>query len=250
MRTALVTGGARRIGRAIVQGLARDGYSVAIHCNSSTNDAEEVKAGLVAQGARAEVIPADLTDTHGVADLVGRAAAAVGPLTLLVNNASVFEPDEIGTMDEKTWSRHLAVNLQAPVVLARDFARQLPDGPGGAVVNIIDQRVLSPNPLFFSYTLSKAALFSATQTMAQALAPRIRVNAVGPGPTLPSARQSACDFARQSAAVPLGAGPNPEDIAEAVLFLVKARNVTGQMLAVDGGQHLAWETPDIFAAAE
>ncbi len=155
----------------------------------------------------------------------------MGPLTRLVNNASVFEPDEIETTGEETWSRHFEVNLRAPVFLARDFAHQVPVGREGAVVNIIDQRVLSPNPLFFSYTLSKAALFTATKTMAQALAPRIRVNAVGPGPTLPSSRQSADDIARQSVAVPLGGGPSPEDIAEAVLFLANARKVTGQMLA-------------------
>jgi NAD(P)-dependent dehydrogenase (short-subunit alcohol dehydrogenase family) len=171
MRTALVTGGARRIGRTIAERLGRDGYSVAIHCNSSTDDAEKVKAALVAGGVRAEIIRADLADPDAVRSLVARAAAAVGPLTLLVNNASVFEPDEIETTGEDTWTWHFEVNLRAPAVLARDFARQLPDGPGGAVVNIIDQRVLSPNPLFFSYTLSKAALFTATQTMAQALAP-------------------------------------------------------------------------------
>jgi NAD(P)-dependent dehydrogenase (short-subunit alcohol dehydrogenase family) len=250
MRTALVTGGARRIGRAIVEALARDGYRVAIHCHGSTSEAEALKAGLAGQGLRAEILNADLADPNALAVLIDAACTALGPLTLLVNNASLFEPDELQTTDPTLWRRHLAVNLEAPVFLTRDFARQLPDGLDGAVVNIIDQRVLKPNPLFFSYALSKAALFSATRTMAQALAPCIRVNAVGPGPTLPSRRQSLSDFARQSAAMPLGTGPEPEDIAAAVLFLAKARSVTGQMMAVDGGQHLAWETADLLAAAE
>ena len=193
---------------------------------------------------------ADLADAAAVSSIVAQAGAALGPLTLLVNNASVFEPDDIGSLDEVGWERHFGVNLRAPVFLARDFAAQLPDGVDGAIINVIDQRVWKPTPHFLSYTLSKSALFTATQTMAQALAPRIRVNAVGPGPTLASSRQRRDDFARQGASVPLGHGPNPEEIAEAVLFLATARSVTGQMIAVDGGQHLAWQTPDVLAAAE
>jgi NAD(P)-dependent dehydrogenase (short-subunit alcohol dehydrogenase family) len=250
MRAALVTGGARRIGRGIVEALAEDGYAVAIHCNGSTAEAEELKALLASRGHVAATVRCDLADANALRTLVPRASDAVGPLTLLVNNASVFDRDELATTDGETWRRHFAVNLEAPVFVARDFARQIGEGRTGAVVNIIDQRVLKPNPLFFSYTLSKTALLAATRTMAQALAPRVRVNAVGPGPTLPSRRQSASDFARQTAALPLGTGPRPRDIAEAVLFLAKASSVTGQMLAVDGGQHLAWETPDIFATAE
>jgi NAD(P)-dependent dehydrogenase (short-subunit alcohol dehydrogenase family) len=250
MRAALVTGGARRIGRAIVEALAEDGYAVAIHCNGSTEEAEELKVLLASGGHVAETVRCDLTAADERRTLVQRASDAVGPLTVLVNNASVFDRDELATTDDETWRRHFAVNLEAPVFVARDFARGIPEGKTGAVVNIIDQRVLKPNPLFFSYTLSKTALLAATRTMAQALAPRVRVNAVGPGPTLPSRRQSASDFARQTAALPLGAGPQLRDIAEAVLFLVNARSVTGQMLAVDGGQHLAWETPDVFATAE
>ena len=183
-----------------------------------------------------------------MSSIIAQAGAALGPLTLLVNNASVFEPDDIGSLDEVGWERHFGVNLRAPVFLARDFAAQLPDGVDGAIINVIDQRVWKPTPHFLSYTLSKSALFTATQTMAQALAPRIRVNAVGPGPTLASSRQRRDDFARQGASVPLGHGPSPEEIAETVLFLATARSVTGQMIAVDGGQHLAWQTPDVLAA--
>ena len=250
MRAALVTGGARRIGRGIVEALAEEGYAVAIHCNGSTAEAEELKALLASRGHVAATVRCDLADANALRTLVPRASDAVGPLTLLVNNASVFDRDELATTDGETWRRHFAVNLEAPVFVARDFARQIEEGRTGAVVNIIDQRVLKPNPLFFSYTLSKTALLAATRTMAQALAPRVRVNAVGPGPTLPSRRQSASDFARQTAALPLGAGPQPQDIAEAVLFLAKASSVTGQMLAVDGGQHLTWQTPDVFATSE
>ena len=248
MRTALVTGGARRIGEAIVKRLAAEGWAVAIHCHRSGHEAKALARAIQAAGARAAILEADLADAAAVSSIVAQAGAALGPLTLLVNNASVFEPDDITSLDEVVWERHLGVNLRAPVFLARDFAAQLPDGVDGAIINVIDQRVWKPTPHFLSYTLSKSALFTATQTMAQALAPRIRVNAVGPGPTLASSRQRWDDFARQGASVPLGHGPNPEEIAEAVLFLATARSVTGQMIAVDGGQHLAWQTPDVLAA--
>jgi NAD(P)-dependent dehydrogenase (short-subunit alcohol dehydrogenase family) len=250
MRTALVTGGARRIGEAIVKRLAAEGWAVAIHCHRSGHEAKALDRAIQAAGGRAAIMEADLADAAAVSSIVAQAGAALGPVTLLVNNASVFEPDDIGSLDEVGWERHFGVNLRAPVFLARDFAAQLPDGVDGAIINVIDQRVWKPTPHFLSYTLSKSALLTATQTMAQALAPRIRVNAVGPGPTLASSRQRRDDFARQGASVPLGHGPNPEEIAEAVLFLATARSVTGQMIAVDGGQHLAWQTPDVLAAAE
>ena len=242
--TALVTGAAKRIGRVIAGRLAREGYAVAIHCHCSSEAAEAVAASIRSAGGRATVVQADLAGA-GAAQIVGAARAALGPLTLLVNNASEFEPDSIESLSLDRWERHFAVNLRAPAFLARDFAAQLPADRHGCIVNVVDQRVLKPNPQFFSYTLTKAALFTATRTLAQALAPRIRVNAVGPGPTLASARQDADAFARQSAALPLGRGPTPDEIADAVLFLARARSVTGQMIAVDGGQHLAWETPDI-----
>jgi NAD(P)-dependent dehydrogenase (short-subunit alcohol dehydrogenase family) len=247
---ALVTGGAKRIGRAISLRLAQAGYAVAVHCRGSRSEAGDLEATITAGGGRAAIVAADLADAQALAGLVPQAAAALGPLTLLVNNASVFEADELDSLEADLWDRHFAVNLRAAVFLARDFARQVPATGEGTVVNIIDQRVWKPNPQFFSYTLSKAALFTATRTMAQALAPRIRVNAVGPGPTLTSPRQSEDDFARQAGALPLGHGPTPEDIAEAVAYLAGARNVTGQMLAIDGGQHLAWQTPDIVGVRE
>jgi NAD(P)-dependent dehydrogenase (short-subunit alcohol dehydrogenase family) len=182
--------------------------------------------------------------------ILAAAEAALGPVRLLVNSASAFERDAFADLDPERWERHFAVNLRAPVFLAREVARRLPEGAEGAVVHILDQRVWKPTPQFFSYTLAKAALWTATRTMAQALAPRMRVNAVGPGPTLPSPRQNLEDFQRQSAALPLGRGPTPDDIADAVAYLARARSVTGQMIAVDGGQHLAWETPDVTCATE
>ena len=247
---ALVTGGARRIGRSIVERLAREGYGVAIHCNRSRGDGEALAEAIRAGGGRAVVVPGDLADPQTPGRLVAAAGAMLGPLHLLVNNASEFHADDALSLDLALWERHFSVNLRAPAFLARDFARQLPEGETGAIVNIVDQRVWKPTPQFFSYTLTKAALFTATRTLAQALAPRIRVNAIGPGPTLRGARQEEADFARQSGAVLLGRGPSPEEIAEAVVFLARARSVTGQMIAVDGGQHLAWETADVVVMSE
>lgn len=250
-KSALVTGGAKRIGRGIIERLAREGYAVAIHCRRSTDAAEGIAAGIRAGGGKAVIVQADLAEASAVERIVDDAVRALGgPLTLLVNNASEFEPDEVETLTTERWDRHFAVNLRAPAFLARDFARQLPTDLEGSIVNIIDQRVWKLTPQFFSYTLTKAALFTATQTMAQALAPRIRVNAIGPGPTLSNERQGDEDFAKQASAVLLGHGGTPEEIAEAVVYLANARSVTGQMIAVDGGQHLAWETPDVAGIKE
>lgn len=251
IKNVLVTGGAQRIGRSIVERLAREGYGVAIHCRRSADVAEEIAARIRSAGGRAAVVQADLADAAAVERLVDDAARGLGsPLTLLVNNASEFEPDEVTTLSQERWDRHFAVNLRAPAFLARDFARQLPRDAEGSIVNIVDQRVWKLTPQFFSYTLTKAALFSATQTMAQALAPRIRVNAIGPGPTLANERQGDEDFNKQASAVLLGHGGTPEEIADAVVYLANARSVTGQMIAVDGGQHLAWETPDVVGIKE
>jgi NAD(P)-dependent dehydrogenase (short-subunit alcohol dehydrogenase family) len=247
---ALVTGGARRIGCAIVRALARAGYAVAVHAHASDREAHRLADEVTQQGGRAAAVHADLADPSQLKDLVPTACAALGPLTLLVNNASMFERDDVGSLDRALWDRQIAVNLTAPVFLAEAFAAQLPAGAEGLIVNVTDQRVLKPTPHFVSYTLAKGALHLATTTLAQALAPRIRVNAVAPGPTLPSPRQSEADFARQSAAVPLGRGPSPEEIADAVLYLVAARSVTGQTIAVDGGQHLSWRTADILGLEE
>ena len=240
----LVTGAARRIGAAIACRLARDGYAVALHCLHSRAEAEALAQGLMAEGGRVAVVSGDLADPDVPARLVTQAADAVGPLVALVNNASMFEIDGVGSLDAALWDRQLAVNLRAPVFLAEAFAAQVPEPGKGCVVNILDQRVLKPTPAHLSYTLSKTALMTATLTLAQALAPRIRVVAVGPGPTLANARQSAAEFDRQGAATPLGRGSRPEEIADAVAFLLGAESVTGVMLPVDGGQHLSWRAPD------
>jgi len=240
-RTALITGSARRIGAAIARALARDGYAVVLHAKDSRDEAEQLAREIKDGGGRAGVVLADLADENAVAGLVP-AAAAFGPLSLLVNNAGEFEPDDIMTLDRMRFTRTVAVNLTAPLFLTQAFAARAPDG--ASIVNVLDQRVLRPTPRFFSYTLSKNALYGATTTLAQALAPRLRVNAVAPGPTLPSPRQSEADFAAQAAALPLQRGPSPEDVAAAVVYLAGATSVTGVTIAVDGGQHLAWRTPD------
>jgi NAD(P)-dependent dehydrogenase (short-subunit alcohol dehydrogenase family) len=196
------------------------------------------------------LLQADLADPAAVSTLMERAHAALGPVTLLVNNASEFERDELETLELVRWQRHFAINLQTPVFLARDMARLLPEGAKGSIVNVIDQRVWKLTPQFFSYTLTKSALFTATRTMAQALAPCIRVNAIGPGPTYSNPRQAPEDFAKQGTACLLGRGPFPEELADAVLFLVRAESVTGQMIAVDGGQHLIWQTADVVGLEE
>jgi len=196
-------------------------------------------------GGRAACFRASLAEHEEVEALIPGITKAMGPLTCLVNNASHFADDRLPSLSAETWRRHMAVNLEAPVFLAQAFASQLPDGETGNIVNIVDQRVLRPNPQFFSYTLSKSALWAATKMMAQALAPRIRVNAIGPGPTLSSVYQSEADFERECHAMPLGHGTTPEEIADAVLFILGARSMTGQMIALDGGQHLLWQTPDV-----
>jgi NAD(P)-dependent dehydrogenase (short-subunit alcohol dehydrogenase family) len=237
-----VTGAARRIGREIALALHAAGYAVAIHAHRSRAEADALRDEIARRGGRAAVVLADLAEHGDVARLVVAAREAVGPLTLLVNNASSFERDDIGALDVTRFDRQLAVNLRAPIFLSEAFAAQA--GAGASVVNILDQRVLKPTPHFVSYTLSKSALHSATRMLAQALAPKVRVNAVAPGPTWQSARQSAEDFAKQAAAVPLARGSSPQDVAAAVVYLANAQSVTGVTLAVDGGQHLAWQTPD------
>jgi NAD(P)-dependent dehydrogenase (short-subunit alcohol dehydrogenase family) len=242
-RAALITGAGRRIGRAITLALSRAGYAVVLNSHASRAEAEKLATEIIKDGGKAHVVLADLVDHAAVRGLIA-AASAFGPLTLLVNNASEFEPDEIGTLDRARFDRTMSVNLTAPLFLAQAFAAQAPAGANASIVNIVDQRVLKPTPLFFSYALSKAALHDATTMLAQAFAPKLRVNAVAPGPTLPSPRQSGAQFAAQAATVPLGRGPSPEDIAGAVLYLAQAQSVTGVTIAVDGGQHLAWRTAD------
>jgi NAD(P)-dependent dehydrogenase (short-subunit alcohol dehydrogenase family) len=242
-QTALITGGGRRIGRAIALALTQAGYAVALHANRSRREAEVLAGDIIGRGGRACVVLADLAEPAAVQAIVP-SAAAFGSLTLLVNNASEFVEDEIATLDRARFSHTLAVNLAAPLLLAQAFAAQAPMGIDASIVNILDQRVLKPTPRFFSYALSKSALHTATITLAQALAPNIRVNGVAPGPTLPSPRQSPEQFAEQARALPLGRGPKPEEIAAAVVYLAGAKSVTGAVIAVDGGQHLSWRTAD------
>ena len=252
--TALVTAGARRLGRAMALYLARRGHDVAIHYHSSAEDAEATAAEIRALGVRADIFAADLLDLDQTETLVERAQKALGPLTVLVNNASIFEYDNLASATRNSWDRHMGSNLRAPFILTQAFARQAPkadrsgDEPRAQalVVNMIDQRVRKPTPEFMTYSLAKAGLWWLTQTSAQALAPDIRVNAIGPGPTLQGSRQSDDHFARQRAATILQRGAGPGDICAALGYLLDADSVTGQLICVDGGQHLGWRTPDVL----
>jgi NAD(P)-dependent dehydrogenase (short-subunit alcohol dehydrogenase family) len=241
---ALVTAAARRIGRALAVEAARAGFDVAVHHRASADDAEETAALVRAEGRQALVLAGDLL-APDAGRLVAR-AEALGPVTLLVNNASLFLDDRFDTTTGTDLDAHMATNARAPIMLAQAFTAALQADRAGLIVNIIDQRVWRPNPQYFSYSLSKAALWYATQTMAQALAPRIRVNAIGPGPTFGSIHQPPGVFEAEAAGTPLGRQVTGQDIAAALRYLIDARSVTGQMIAVDSGQHLAWRTPDII----
>ena len=243
---ALVSGAGRRIGQVLALEAARAGYDVAIHHRASASEAEDTARAVKDLGRRALLVRADLANEDDTRSLIAQ-AAPLGPLTLLINNASAFEDDRVGGLSRAVWDRHRETNLRAPIVLAEAMAEALPTDRQGLVVNLIDQRVWRPNPQFFSYTLSKAGLWWATQTLAQALAPRIRVNAIGPGPTLPSVHQAPGEFEAEAAGVLLQRRASPEEVAAALRYLIDASSVTGQMIAVDGGQHLGWKTPDIVA---
>jgi NAD(P)-dependent dehydrogenase (short-subunit alcohol dehydrogenase family) len=244
MKNVLITGAAKRLGRAIALDLAAAGWNVALHYNTSKADAENAADAVRAQGVQAALLQADLAQEEQNQALIARAVDAIGPLTALVNSASLFENDDWQSATRASWDTHMEVNLRSPLVLSQAFAAQLPEDEQGNIINIIDQRVLKPNPQFLSYSLSKAGLHWLTTTLAQGMAPRIRVNAVGPGPVLRNARQSVADFDRQRDATILGHGADPADICAAVRYLLDAPSVTGQMIAVDGGQHLIWQTPD------
>ncbi|MBK8440458.1 MAG: SDR family oxidoreductase [Rhodobacter sp.] len=253
--TALVTGAGKRLGRAMALYLAGRGHDVAVHYATSAEAAEAVAEEIRAMGRKAVAVQADLLVEAQVETLIPRAAAALGPLTVLVNNASIFDYDRIDTATRAGWDRHMESNLRAPYVLTQAFARQCPpataDAAGellaqGLIVNMIDQRVWKPTPEFSTYTIAKMGLWALTQTAAQGLAPDIRVNAIGPGPTLQGARQTDSHFARQRTATILNRGANPSDVLAALGFFLDSPSVTGQMIAVDGGQHLAWKTPDVL----
>src|SRR5580698_10883031 len=244
-KTVLITGAAKRVGRAIALELARHGWDIAIHYNSSAPDAEQTANEIRDAGVRAVIFDTNLSLETETKKLIGRCVAELGPLTALVNSASIFENDDWQSATRESWDKHMNVNLRAPFVLAQEFAKALPADMHGAIVNIVDQRVLKPTPQFITYSLSKAGLYWLNTTLAQALAPRIRVNAIGPGPTMVNARQSQADFDRQRKATVLGTGAEPRNVCEAVRYLLGASVVTGQMIAVDGGQHLIWQTADV-----
>ena len=250
IKTALVTGGARRIGRAIARDLAANGFAVAIHCNRSIDEGTALAEEIELAGGKAKVFAADLTDMGAVAALFDRVTAELGALGLLVNSASIFRDDSPVDLDMSVLDRHFDIHLRAPVLLAGKLAAALPAGAEGLVVNIIDQRVWRLTPRYFSYTLSKSALWTATQTMAQALAPRVRVNAIGPGPTLQSTIQGEADFAAQVDGLLLKRGPELGEFGATIRYLWETRSITGQMIALDGGQHLAWQTPDVTGMIE
>ncbi|MGB7432876.1 MAG: SDR family oxidoreductase [Ahrensia sp.] len=244
---ALVTGGAKRVGRAIVEDLAANGFCVGIHANSSLDAAQTLADTL---GDCAFAVHCDLNDTAAAAKMIDDIVRARGPINLLVNNASTFEKDELGALDSALWDTHFAVHVKTPAFMVQQVAKHHRPGTRCLVVNIIDQRVWRLTPNFFSYTASKAALWAATQTMAQALAPSIRVNAIGPGPTLKNVRQAEEDFQQQIDALPLQRGPALAEFGATIRYLWNAPSVTGQMIALDGGQHLAWETPDVAGINE
>lgn len=249
-KTALVTGGARRIGRAIAVDLARMGFTVAIHCRSSRAVADALAVEIENDGGHAAVFEADLANARETETMFGSVISRLGPVGLLVNNASTFREDELLHFDWESWDRHFAVHVKAPVLLSRLVAEALPVPSSGLIVNMIDQRVWKLSPQTFSYTLSKSALWTATQTMAQALAPHIRVNAIGPGPTLQGERQSKADFDAQIEAVLLKRGPELSEFGATIRYLWETPSITGQMIALDGGQHLGWQTPDVTGIQE
>ena len=244
----LITGAAHRIGRALALDMANQGFRVGVHYLSSEDGARDVVREVEANGGTAIAFQADLTKFDDLYGMMDQCVREFGHLDCLINNASLFDEDDMGTLSGKSWENHMNSNLRAPVFLAQQFAAQLPKGRSGNIINIIDQRVRALTPLFFSYTISKSALWTATQTMAQALAPNIRVNGIGPGPVMQSVHQSAEQFERQYRSTLLERGTTGEEIARCVQYILDAPALTGQMIALDGGQHLAWETPDVIGA--
>lgn len=230
--------------------LARHGHAIAIHANNSIAEAQALVEELRTDGCEAIALTADLLDPHQAETLVDRAASALGPLTGLVNSASIFLKDDAEQFDADVFDKHFGIHVRAPSILSAALIRQLPENETGLIVNIIDQRVWKLTPQFYSYTLSKAALWTATQTLAQAYAPRIRVNGIGPGPSFKSERQAEEDFCKQIAAIPMKRGPSADEFGRTIRFLFDTPSITGQMIALDGGQHLAWETPDVAEIIE
>ena len=241
---AIVTGGSKRIGKSIVKKLSFLGWKVIIHYNSNKNDALSLQKEIQKKGGAASIIKANLNSLKATEELISKSEKKFGKLTLLVNNASIFENDSVHSLTIDTWDIHNNVNTKAPLLLSQSFAKLLPKKEPGVIINIIDQRVFSPRPDFISYSSSKNSLFWLTKVLAQALSPKIRVCAIGPGPTLKGARQTDNDFKNQSQSVPLGNGSSPEDISQAIEFILNASSFTGQMITLDGGEHLDWIKPE------
>ncbi len=237
-RVALVTGASRRIGRAISLGLAADGWNLALHFHRSQTEADALAAEISALGAQAVPVSCDLGNADQVSGLIAECERRLGTPTCLVNNAALFEYDDLASLEPVKWRRHLDVNLLAPLLLAKAFAARIPDGATGCIVNLLDQKVFNLNPDFLSYTIAKIGLEGATRVLAMALAPKVRVCGVAPGITLVSGEQTADGFARAHRLAPLGHSSNVEDIAGAVRFVVNAGALTGTTIVVDGGQHL------------
>lgn len=249
--TALVTGASQRIGKALALGLADMGYDIAVHYRGSPEEAVETVAAIRQKGIDVKAFQADLALEAEVDALFSRVSQDLGQVTCLINNASTFEDDDISSMSRKSWDAHIEPNLRAPLRLTQLMAEGLEQsGSGGNVINLVDQRVLKLTPQFLSYTLSKTALWTLTQTLAQALAPAIRVNAIAPGPTLRNVRQSEEHFQRQVDATPLKRGASLEEMVGAMQFILETPSMTGQMLALDGGQHLIWQAPDVTGIVE
>jgi NAD(P)-dependent dehydrogenase (short-subunit alcohol dehydrogenase family) len=240
--TVLVTGAARRLGRVIALDFARRGWRVGVHYHASAAAASALVAQIEAMGGSAIALQADLAEIEGLSALTAACADRLGPVTCLINNAACFDWDSIESLDRQSWQAHLQINLRAPVFLTQAFAKQLPDGACGNVINMLDQKVLRLDPEYLSYTIAKSGLWVATQVLAQALAPRVRVNAIAPGPVLPSQTQDKASFEREVGATLLKHPVSAEDVAAAIGFLIDTPSVTGQMIALDSGQHLAWST--------
>ena len=246
-KRALVTGAGARLGKAMAEALGADGWSIAVHYRGSKAGADATAETIRASGGVAELVQADLADEEQTATLERAAQEALGgPLTLLVNSASTFVDDTALDHSRRNWDFHMGPNLRAPVLLAQHFARALPQDEAGLIVNMLDMRVRKLNPLFFTYTLSKSALWTATRTLAQSFAPNIRVNGIGPGPTLENVHQKPGEFDAEAQATLTQQGSNPSEIVKTLRYLIEADSITGQMIASDGGQHLMWQTPDVM----
>ncbi|MAR78683.1 MAG: short chain dehydrogenase [Rhodospirillaceae bacterium] len=242
--TVLITGGAKRIGKGITLDFAKNDWTVAIHYNHSEEEASALAKKINNNGGKASIFQADLSIGKNSEMLFEKVLNDFGKVDCLINNASIFERDEVRNVTLESWDNHLNSNLRAPVLLTKYFEEQLPQGSEGNIINIIDQRVWNLTPHFISYTLSKTGLWNFTQTSALALAPRIRVNAIGPGPILPSSRQSKDDFDKQIMSTPIGKAPTINEICKAIEFILTANGMTGQMIALDGGAHLTWKDQD------